>query len=272
MTSQPTLSLCMIVKDEEEMLPRCLSSVRDYVDEIIIVDTGSQDRTVEIAEEFAAKVYHYRWENNFALHRNQAIGHASKDWILMLDADESLKEGSGDILRDAIKHTEIDSIEVTNISFFNQGSSEAWVDQTRVFRNRPDIYYRDIIHEQLSGIRATKKYPVFINHYGYDLNYDCSQKKHERNVQLIKEQIKNDPDNFYYHLNLAVSHSTHFDFKDAVESGLRALSLAEQKNILDHNVVWAKYIVSSAYFKLNDLSKAEKYALEILSSSPEHIR
>ena len=88
MNNKPTLSLCMIVKDEESMLANCLKSVNGYVDEIIVVDTGSSDRTVEIAEEHGAKVFHHQWENDFSKHRNQAIGYASGDWILVLDADE----------------------------------------------------------------------------------------------------------------------------------------------------------------------------------------
>ena len=69
----PTLSLCLIVKDEEEFLPRCLDSVKDYVDEIIIVDTGSTDSTVEIAKRYGAKVYHHAWENSFSKARNYSL-------------------------------------------------------------------------------------------------------------------------------------------------------------------------------------------------------
>lgn len=271
MTNPPLLSLCMIVKNEEAMLHRCLRSVRDYVDEMIIIDTGSKDRTVEIAKEFGAKVFHHKWENDFAKHRNQAIDNARGEWILMLDADEELKEGGGDVLRQAIRNEEIDSIEVTNISFFNNGSSEAWVNQTRLFRNRSEIYYSDIVHEQLLGTRNTKRYPIYIKHYGYDLDKDYSQIKHERNVRLIKEQIMDDPGNFFYHLNLAVSYSTHFDFSEAVKEGLTALGLASERGIMDDNVLWAQYIVSSAYFKLNDLDNAEKLALTATSSSQEHL-
>ena len=83
-----TISLCMMVKNEEEFLPRCLESVKDVVDEIVIVDTGSTDRTVEIAESYGARVYHHPWENDFSKHRNQSISYASGAWILEMDADE----------------------------------------------------------------------------------------------------------------------------------------------------------------------------------------
>ena len=84
------VSLCMIVKNEEYYLPRCLSSVNNIVDEVIIVDTGSTDKTVEIAKSFGAKVYFFPWNNNFSEARNESLKYASKEWILILDADDEL--------------------------------------------------------------------------------------------------------------------------------------------------------------------------------------
>ena len=83
-----TLSLCMIVKNEEKHLAKCLASVRPVVDEMIVVDTGSTDRTVDIAKAFGAQVYNFEWTNNFAEARNYSLSKASGDWILVLDADE----------------------------------------------------------------------------------------------------------------------------------------------------------------------------------------
>ncbi|MCH8018826.1 glycosyltransferase family 2 protein, partial [candidate division KSB1 bacterium] len=89
-SKKPSLSLCMIVKNEEEYLQECLESIEDVVDEIIVVDTGSTDRTVEIARQFDAEVHHIPWNDDFAAARNESIKHASGDWILQLDADERL--------------------------------------------------------------------------------------------------------------------------------------------------------------------------------------
>src|SRR5680860_285424 len=88
------ISLCMIMRDEEEHLARCLASVQGVVDEIVIVDTGSVDRSIEIAESFGARVLHEEWHGDFATPRNTGIDAATGDWILVLDADEELIDGA----------------------------------------------------------------------------------------------------------------------------------------------------------------------------------
>ena len=80
-----TLSVCMMVKNEEHNLKRCLSSLNGIADELIVVDTGSNDSSVPIAKSFGAKVYHHQWEDDFSKHRNQSIGYASGDWLLIFD-------------------------------------------------------------------------------------------------------------------------------------------------------------------------------------------
>src|SRR5207249_3515175 len=101
-------SLCMIVKNEEQFLVDCLASMRDAVDEIIIVDTGSTDATVELAEAAGAKVFHYPWQDDFAAARNESISHATGKWILWMDADERLAPGAAAVIRDAVKRNDFE--------------------------------------------------------------------------------------------------------------------------------------------------------------------
>ena len=90
--SMPTISLCMIAKNEEALLASCLQSVRPILSEIIFVDTGSTDRTVQIAQSYVAKIIHEPWREDFAAARNISLEHATSDWILVLDADEVIAE------------------------------------------------------------------------------------------------------------------------------------------------------------------------------------
>ena len=87
-----TISLCMIVKDEEKVLDTCLNSIHDLVDEIIIVDTGSTDKTKEIAQKYTDKIYDFKWVDDFAKARNYSFSKATKDYIMWLDADDYLPE------------------------------------------------------------------------------------------------------------------------------------------------------------------------------------
>src|SRR3989338_5293163 len=90
--AKQTISLCMIAKDEEKYLEQCLSSVKGLVDEIIIIDTGSKDKTKEIAKKFNAKIFDFKWVDDFSAARNESLKQAAKDWILVLDADEVIEE------------------------------------------------------------------------------------------------------------------------------------------------------------------------------------
>ena len=84
-----------MVKDEEKLLPQCLKSIQDHVDEIIVVDTGSRDNTIAIAESYGARVYHHPWEDHFSKHRNQSLEYAGGSWLFIIDADEELRTTNG---------------------------------------------------------------------------------------------------------------------------------------------------------------------------------
>ncbi len=131
-TQKPTLSVCMIVKNEEKSLPRCLESIKNVADEIIIVDTGSTDNTMSIARDFGAKVYQYAWKDNFSEARNHSLSHASCDWILQIDADEEREQADIPKLRQAMCHTDYKGI-IVSIQSVIKGSFHTFFN-TRIFR------------------------------------------------------------------------------------------------------------------------------------------
>ena len=100
------LSLCMIVKDEEAALARCLDSVKEYVDEIVIVDTGSKDSTKQIAKKYTEKIYDFKWSSDFSAARNFSLSKAYGSWILVLDADEAMDRKSVKSMLELIKNTD----------------------------------------------------------------------------------------------------------------------------------------------------------------------
>ena len=267
----PTLSLCMIVKNEEHFLDQCLKSTKEYVDEMVIVDTGSTDRTEEIALKYGAGVHHHPWEDDYSKHKNQAIDHATGDWILFLDADEMLKPDSGPVLKKTMANCKEEAVIMTIISYFNQKASQSWENKIRLFRRNGLIHYEGIIHEQLVGYRSARMYPIYLLHYGYDLNRAAHQEKFERTRDLLKRQISKDPQNYWHHHNLAVTYSSNFLFKEAIDEGHIALDLAIRNGCEKHNLLWTHYVISSSSFKLDNLKAAEKYALEAINVSSEHL-
>jgi glycosyltransferase involved in cell wall biosynthesis len=210
MNRRQRISLTMIVKNEEANLASCLDSVVDLVDEIVVVDTGSTDRTVDIAIERGARVVHFAWCDDFAAARNAAIEAAHGEWIFWLDADERL----GPAFRTKARRL-FTGLRGENAAFLMRqlsespdpmGSSTA-VDQIRLFRNRPDVRWEYRIHEQiLLSIRRTnasvRASGIVIDHSGYE-DPDLRQRKLVRNTRLLELAYAEKPDDPIIAFNLA---------------------------------------------------------------------
>ncbi len=212
---KPTLSLCLIARNEERFLPACLESVQGAVDEIVLVDTGSDDATVAIAERAGAKVVHYPWHDDFAAARNQALHAATGRWMLVLDADERLAPDAGEALRRALA---LPDWEVGYLHFVNvadDGSlGHEWT-APRLYRLSPGMHFIGRIHEQMvhpriSSVR-TRVVDARVFHYGYQTAVFAEREKRSRNTRLL-EQALLDPEaqdpllrtNYlFHHANLA---------------------------------------------------------------------
>jgi hypothetical protein len=187
------LSLCMIVKDEEDMLDGCLAPLQGVVDEMIVVDTGSTDRTVEIAETHGAKVIHFPWNGSFADARNVSINAATGDWVIYLDADEHMDADDAKQLRDLAE---------TNYTGGEEAGSATTHMALRLWRNRPQYRFEGRIHEQ-----KTQSMPMYLPerfehtairvvHYGYLTQRIRSREKSQRNIQLLDQEARDNPSPF----------------------------------------------------------------------------
>ncbi|MGG4126947.1 glycosyltransferase [Paenibacillus illinoisensis] len=205
MSMEPGISLCMIVKDEEDGLRRCLESVRGIVDEIIIVDTGSADDTLRIAALYGAKIIRAEWDGDFAAARNQSLTAATQPWILVLDADEvwgqteQMKTGLTHLLSGSPDHVWGYWIKVT--SLLGRSGEERVTDAVcRLFRNDRRITFKGKIHEEVaSSILAFVPEGLVhseleVLHYGYLEEAIVRKNKTERNMRLIRSALNDGAD------------------------------------------------------------------------------
>ena len=227
----PRLSLVMIAKDEEANLSRALESAARFVDEIILVDTGSTDRTVEIAESHGAKVYHHPWQGDFSLHRNQALSYAGGDWCLQLDADEELDPATAPLLPRLIQAKDITAylVEMHNLLPGGQRSVFLW---PRLFRRLPGVGYTRRVHNQLDLPPGAKvaRCELRIIHHGYCGDQQTMLAKHRRRQEMIQRWMAEEPDNweaFFYACQAATTGSGRpEELAQGVQRGFKALELA----------------------------------------------
>ena len=194
----PLLSLSMIVKNEEKYLRGCLESVQGIADEIIVVDTGSTDNTIKIAEEFGAKIFHFEWINDFSAARNYALSKSTGNWILYLDADERISENSKNELKKIIKRNENFAVNCTVKSIDEIGGTPNLMLYPRLFKNHSELKFTGRVHEQISGSTRKLNYKLVdsnieIIHLGYNIPKDEFQKKAERNLELLKAEFEQNP-------------------------------------------------------------------------------
>jgi len=267
----PTLSCCMIVKNEEKFLTQCLKSIKDVVDEIIIVDTGSTDNTVEIAKRFTDKVYFHEWQNSFSEARNYSLKFAKCDWILQIDADEELVQEDIPLLCRTLETVnekeDINAIFVALYNVLSSGESKHYFQ--RIFR-RGKAHYEGIVHNQLVYEGKAVATEIRFRHYGYNLSADDMEKKHERTKQLLIQQIKEDPANGFARMNLVRIYRNQKLFDKAIEEAQTALETSPLKITPDHRQM-IKCDMANCMIQLSRFDEAEKICLEVIEKNPENL-
>ena len=261
------ISACIIAKDEESNIGNCLNSIKDSVDEIIVVDTGSNDNTVKIAKRLGAKTFYKKWNDDFSSARNEALDKASGDWIFVIDCDEILDSSCKNLLRD-LAHSSPNvhgyGINITNIINGIESYESAHL---RFFRNLPVLRYKGIIHEQISTVSEQMKNSlnflksdIKLIHYGYEVNLEVESKKTTRNLTLLTKIPKKERDGMYY-FHLGNEYTRLNDIKMATETFLQGYAIAD-KNQPYFTQLAQKTVI--ALYSLNAFRECLQYCDDIL--------
>lgn len=217
---QKTLSVCIIVKNEEQFIEKCINSVKNFADEIILVDTGSTDKTIEIASSLSKnlRIFNFEWVDDFSAARNFSLSKATCDWILVLDADEIIAEDDLKKITQMIQSTALSGFQLLQRTYTNDSEQSLWqktspdnlyahgffgyvdIPITRLFKNNPLFKFTGRVHEDITpSIKEQKqpliKSPIIIHHYQYSRGKDFVRDKQlyylELTLKKTKEQLTN---------------------------------------------------------------------------------
>jgi glycosyltransferase involved in cell wall biosynthesis/SAM-dependent methyltransferase/Tfp pilus assembly protein PilF len=289
--NQGSLSLCMIVKNEEDNIGKCLASIKRVVDEMIIIDTGSTDRTIEVAKAFGAQVYDFKWTNNFAEARNFSLSKAAGDWILVLDADEVISSTDHDLLNSIVKKRNpkylaysfttrnyIDNVGIKGWTandgiYAKEEAGTGWHPslKVRLFINNGKIHFEGHVHELVEpslaklGIKI-KNCSIPIHHYGY-LNSENTISKGKEYYLLGKAKLDEKGNDTQALIELARQASGLGEFQDAVELWQKVINLSP-------NNAEAFMDISHAYLELDryeDALDASKRAMTLDTNLKEAV-
>lgn len=225
------ISLCMIVKDEERVLGACLASVKPFVREMLVLDTGSTDATPQLAASAGARVRSCPWPSSFAIARTESMRDASGKWILWLDADDTLPFTAGEEIVRAAASAPNDVVAfVVPVRFVEDGGHGTTVDHVKLFRNWPELQWEGRIHEQiLPSLRAAAldrglhdggrivRLGAYVEHTGYDTSEAGQKKKRDRDAELLALDLKDRPDHPFVLFNLGMTAHFTGDHDQAVD-------------------------------------------------------
>ncbi len=270
--ARPTISVCMMVKNEEAHLERCLKSVQGFVDEIIVVDTGSRDRTMDIARAFDVLLFEHPWFDDFSGMRNITIGYAQGDWIVILDGDEELEAGDGELIREAATDTSCNGKYFQVHNLLENGAKDWVCESVRMFKNDGHIRYEGIVHNNIVISPPIQTTPIRIYHYGYDLDAEKKAAKFERTTSLLKKVLAETPDDARAMFYLMKSYGSAGKKEEAIEYGERFLELARGRNLKLTDTYWyeALWTLSAAWIASGDLEKAEEYVKKGMDLDPDY--
>ena len=282
----PTISLCMITKNEENFLEQCLNSVKDIADEIIIVDTGSIDKTISIAKKYNAKIFNFKWVDDFSAARNESIGHATKEWILMLDADEVIEKNDLSKIKNAIENSEdVVGFALEQRSYINNFFEGAVKNNSdfdlvkdypfyisnflvRLFKNSLGLYFKHKVHELIEDSIEEKnlkykKLEVVLHHFGSLKNENLVSDRVNQYSKIILKQLEEEPENARYNYQAARMYLGRNDFGNA-------LKYFEKTAKVNPNYKLVFSEIAKIYLQMNDKNRAIEYFKKSVKHNPDN--
>jgi O-antigen biosynthesis protein len=220
------LSLCMIVRDSAKTLPACLESIRPWVDEMVLVDTGSKDDTIDVIKRFGGRLFHFPWCDDFSAARNVSLQHAKGEWLFWMDSDDTITPECGRKLRE-LAYGETDrSILGYVVQVHCPGGGEGGdldvtaVDHVKLIRNRATLRFEGRIHEQiLPAIRRERGEvawtDLYVVHSGSDRSAEGQERKRERDLRLLALELKERPEHPFTLFNLGMTYADGGRYEEA---------------------------------------------------------
>ena len=273
------LSICMITKDEEKNIERCLKSLKPLVDskmaEIIIVDTGSTDHTIKLAEQYTSNIFSYKWQNDFSQARNTCNLFAEGEYIFILDADEEIETTEINKLIEEFRDENCKQHNTfklriksyTNLEYTQYGVAT----QQRIFKNNGKFYYSHSVHNQPICDSRYKNLDVEILHYGYIMTEDIREKKFIRTTTLLKKMLEKKPRNIYYRYQLSSSYSMYGDLKEAIKQVDIFIRLIQESKFVKSVTLMYYNNAANIYLQGHRFEDADKITNVALSIQPDFI-
>lgn len=268
------LSACLIVKNEANLLSHCLESLSTFVDEIIVVDTGSTDETMEIARKYSAQVHQFPWTEDFSAARNNSLSYAHGEWILYIDADETIDELNANKIRSVINKKDVMGITVRQCipQQSNNIATAYYSEYCRIFRRHKNIRFKGKIHEQIlpSIERVGGKVlrtDIVVYHWAYAINEEKKRCRAERNLRYLLYELEMVQNDSFIYLNLG---TTYYELgkKDAAIRALqRALDL-DNGSIKRELIGQIHLSLAKLYLELDNFTEAVYHAQMVSSYDP----
>lgn len=249
------LSLCMIVKNEEDVLARCLNSIKSTVDEIVIVDTGSTDNTINIAKKFTDQIYHFDWCDDFASARNFAFSKAHGDYIMWLDADDVVPHSTATAINKLKDNLTADVVMLKYNCAFDNGKPTFSFYRERIIKNCNQAQWIGYVHECIIPFGKIEYIESAIEHRKIHTSNPNRNLKIYRKILATRQLSPRE--NYYYAREL-------FDHKFYRSSIKQFKKFINSKNGWIENVIDAYFMIGNAYYILGQYNNAIKYLLQSL--------